>query len=474
MRKTKKSVVWLVLLAFCMMMLFPVCGYAEEITLPGIENEESIGIEEEEPIDIGEVGTDEYDINNTFLVVDGEEYYPSVGIYTNFEPLDQLCPVSDVVLKFPCPVEVKDKDFAGAFETAIDMTIRIYSDENDPSLVHLVPEFTHDYDAANSGLDRLVWPAGEVIFTVNPKDFFAPLSGGWEDPDELVLFYFRLNFHSMSQEPVLCSSIPVNGSTAHVSANGIVGHKGSVYYGETQDIDMPLEFYFQQPVLLVDPAKIIVETESTAGINRGTFEGLVSPDMFGRYKLELEPVFAPGFFGPAMVDAVATITIEPGSIKTCGGEEGEGMLSEPIAITFYVNPITYGEIKDNPAPLGDKDGPDIAGKVAWQREHPDSEYLWGPVAGDGQLYVAGDGLYCYSFDGELLWTQAGCFSNPVVCDNGVLCVIYYAPEEENTSPADKKFYLRGYNADGTLRFQSYIPGWALVMYLPPGFLVLLW
>jgi hypothetical protein len=173
-------------------MLFPVCGYAEEITLPGIENEESIGIEEEEPIDIGEVGTDEYDINNTFLVVDGEEYYPSVGIYTNFEPLDQLCPVSDVVLKFPCPVEVKDKDFAGAFETAIDMTIRIYSDENDPSLVHLVPEFTHDYDAANSGLDRLVWPAGEVIFTVNPKDFFAPLSGGWEDPDELVLFCVRL------------------------------------------------------------------------------------------------------------------------------------------------------------------------------------------------------------------------------------------------------------------------------------------
>jgi hypothetical protein len=494
-KSIKKSTIWLVLLAFCLMIGSP--AYAGDMSITQepetelaveessefealeteqlesepdveeVENEPAVGGEEpavveeqEQPaepaVEEQEVAAEAeegpaYDINETVLVIDGSEFHPVVGIFTEFDIPGEFSPDADVALKFPCPVKIDNGGFCTPTEKAQDAGIALQLDENDPSLVHFFPAFVLEQDREHSGIERLAWPAGEITFTAFPADNVSPIEGRWEE--SLVCFRFNLSFQGTDKEPELIASTPQNGSTIHASANGVVGYNFStIYRGPIQDFDTVMAFFFRQPVRVLDGSKITVETISPGGTFSGSMEdiGLMAVDYYGSYRVGFSHVFAPGFFGPAMVDAVVTITFEPGSIETYDGPQ----LSKPISVSFNINPTVTGELKINPTPPVQKEMPGIAGQK-WVCEHNVS-YLWGPVVGDRQVYVAGDGLYCYSFDGSLLWSQKGEFSNPVICDNGVLCVIYRAPK---VAEFDRDFYLRGYNADGTLRFQSYIPGY---------------
>lgn len=418
--------------ALLVMAAFAGAAWAEDITLNG------------------EVGSTP-DIRETVLVVDGAVYSPTVsGAQVNFSVPGTLPDNTDIALKFPCPVTIKNPDFGGAVQ---NMKIMLEPDAQDPAVVHLKPVFTLSQDIYYSGLDRLAWPGGEfTLGWISLKNFVSPADGSsWAAPPDLVAFSFAFRFEA--RPPELIASVPANGSTIHASANGQVGYNlGNVYTGTVQSCDTVMAFFFRQPVKVLDTARIAVKTVSPAGVFEGNMGNtpMMGSQQLPTYTVSFNNVFAPGFFGRAMVDATCTVTFEPGSLEVNGVQN-----AEPITITFNINPSQKGEIKDNPPPPTPKEMPTVAGEV-W-RKQINAQWLWGPVKGDGVVYLAGDGLYCFSDGGELLWSQPGEFSNPVLGHNGVVYVVYRAPAYADGVTRD--FYLRGYNADGSLRFETYIPGW---------------
>ena len=90
---------------------------------------------------------------------------------------------------------------------------------------------------------------------------------------------------------------------------------------------------------------------------------------------------------------------------------------------------------------------------------------WGPVTNGDKIFVAGAGdrqhpstLSCYSNTGNLLWSYPGHYSNPVIMPDGTIVVAKVVSPGNPQAGQPDEMYLQGYNEDGTLRWQTYIPG----------------
>lgn len=395
-----------------------------------------------------------YDPKDTVLIVNGSNITGTASSFRWVYNVPGQTPAdAEISLLCPCPVVLDNSKIFSVTTTAQDMDVIGVVDDVNPNLVHLKPVFSLYQDNYFSGLDRLSWPAGEITFSGFIFQDIKPASGTWSS--DMTQVTVNLNFAGTDQEPNIIIAVPANNSSNFASANGVVGYNlGTPYHGPTSlSRDTVMVFFFKQPVIILDRSKITVQTTSPIGHFNGTMADTTSLGVpsYGAYSIGFHNVFAPGFFGPGMVNATTTFTFEPGSVQTVNGLTN----TQPLTVTFDINPYQTGVVVNNPTPPVITNSPQVAGE-SWRKQNLGS-YMYGPVKGDGVVYVAGDGLYCFADDGQLRWTEAGSFSNPVLLPNGTLAVIYRT--DKNPNNGNRNFFLRGYNSDGSLRYETYIPGW---------------
>lgn len=404
----------------------------------------------------------EYDFGRTVVLADGKEYQLlDAGFW--YSAVVTLRAWSDLALRFPCAVNVVKKTifFIAASVTVMDpATLWLEQDAADPAVVHIRPVLCAETSRRLSGIDRVGWPAGQVRLGLPDfalRDCVVPADGGkWANLKEI-----RINAECEALPVTLLASYPRDGDTILVNPNGVVGYPSSSIYYVSGGRDTPMGFWFAQPVK-VDRSRIVVRTESSAGAFEGNLGNvsLVSA-AGGSYEVAFSRVFAPGFFGHAqLVDGRVTITFLPGAVQVLNGAAND----EPITVSFRINPSprTENTTAENPAPP-EPAGPPRNAAMVWSRKI-EGKYFLAPVKGAGVVYLAGDGLYCFDDrDGMLLWSVPGEFSRPVLLPDGALAVVYrelyrFPPGSENPADEYYRYYLRCYNADGSLRWEAFIPG----------------
>ncbi len=414
----------------------------------------------------------QYDLRAVKVIVEGREYTPSAEFFGTVDGLPvyaadvdagSVSDFADVAIRFPTPVRLLvDKVEAPAEEMGA-AELRLAQDAADPTVVHLVPVFKDEVDRHFSGIERLAWPGGTVRLLPTGirglAEIAAPVSGQWASYLRL-----RIGITGAERPPELAASVPTNGATVHVNANGVVGYNfATVFYVQEGGRDTPMAFFFRQPVKVLDEGKVVVKTSSPLGVYQGNLSGtgIYRPAVpyWYSYTIAFSAVFAPGFFGHAqLLNGEATVTFEPGALEAFGGSVN----AEPISVTFHLNPspdLTEHANAVNPPPPVPPEPP-AGAYEAWSRKIT-ATHLYGPVKGQGAVYVAGDGLYAFSEqNGDLLWHHEGLFSNPVVTPEGVVAAVYEKDVPHPEGGFHEEHYLRGYNADGSLRFEAYVPGYA--------------
>ena len=127
----------------------------------------------------------EYSFNDVELYINGNLYTGTInglGVRKTFNPLANISYNADFVLKFPCSVKVVDETLYGIpTQIAQDAEIQLVVDQNDETLVHLIPQYRFDKNKLYSGLSQLYWPAGDVCFSGFLHEKILPKSGKWSN-----------------------------------------------------------------------------------------------------------------------------------------------------------------------------------------------------------------------------------------------------------------------------------------------------
>lgn len=402
------------------------------------------------------------------LIVNGEVIEGTTdSICKTFEKTEIIPSDSEIALKFPYPVKANGSISLLPLNYIQDAEIKLISDEIDPTIVHLKPVYKSEHNSFYSGIEYLDFPAGNIVLQNQYLyDKIEPLYGEWDS--RLKPYTIILNFSGTADEPILLTSTPRNNDDIFISANGAIGYSLTGLRNCT-----PLAFFFKQPIVLVDPELIEVQTVTSLGTYTSSFKGIdsvITVDNFGSYVLAFRDVFAPSLLGANMINGTTTITFQPGSIKTYANNVS---LTKPISISFSFNK-TYPEIydiKDNPPPGSENPEYHKILLPEWSLKLADGEYktFWGIVKSGENLIVSGaGGLKCISPDGKILWSKEPIientsvikqmFSNPIITSNGTIVVIEKTCPSDLPSDVYNEQFLVGYNADGTMRWRTYLPG----------------
>jgi hypothetical protein len=402
------------------------------------------------------------------LIVNGEVIEGTTdSIRKTFEKTEIIPSDSEIALKFPYPVKANGSISLLSLNYIQDAEIKLISNEIDPTIVCLKPVYKSEHNSFYSGIKYLDFPAGNIVLQNQfLYDKIEPLYGEWDS--QLKPYTIILNFSGAADEPILLTSTPRNNDDIFISANGAIGYSLTELRNYT-----PLAFFFKQPIVLVDSELIEVQTVTSLGTYTSSFKGIdsvITVDNYGSYVLAFRDVFTPSLLGANMINGTTTITFQPGSIKTYANNVS---LTKPISISFSFNK-TYPEIydiKDNPPPGSENPEYHKILLPEWSLKLTDGEYntFWGIVKSGENLIVSGaGGLKCISPDGKILWSKEPIFedtsaikqtfSNPIITSNGTIVVIEKTCPSGLPSDVYNEQFLVGYNADGTIRWKTYLPG----------------
>ena len=383
-----------------------------------------------------------------------------------FDPADGVVTHYQIItMQFPVPVEITNPYWG---QKEYGRSLYLYQDSDNTqvnikcvphkSIQHLFPDVAQlPWSTYNTRLNYV---------TDDFKDYIKPVGGTWE----YAGFTTTYDFATETDLPLeLLGVYPAPGTVINTYHNGNIGDYLNSLLSPTGNLNNPLVYLFNQPMIPGDITQFTVSNESPTGNYSGSFTDFAYPlkaslgnTSFPSYTVTPDPIYNFAALGYALTDTTTTIELRPGAIKTHTGIAN----TDTYTTTFIVNPssanYTIGNISSNTTVIPDKVFPEGVIAEKWQRSINDAIPNTALLIGDiliygGQGYITG----INRLTGDTEWTytsERNDYLRPSLGPDGTIYFIDLVDSGLDLGNYYKyQAALIALNQDGSLQWQRKLP-----------------